>query len=361
MSSDGSLNVRDFGAVGDGASDDTAAIQKALDAAGERGAIVTVPAGVYAVGSLKLHPHTGLAGDATWSYREFGGSVLTLADPDAACLLDLTGATGATLTGLSLDGGGRNMEFANAACGVMIDKDDYGSEEDVPRIERCRIGGFGGDGVRFNRIWCWSVRHSMVCHNGGAGLRVRGWDGFLLDTWLSGNAGCGFAATDENASNTISACRIEWNRRGGIHIVGGNNVSITGNYIDRSGGCGIRIEGRDGAPSECMTVTGNVIYRSGRPGWRFLDDHESAHIWCQDARALTITGNAMRVGQDDGGKGDFSPRFGIVYQRLSYSIIKNNVLADGALEKLIVDLHDHGQVIEVSDNVGCLYAENGSG
>ena len=86
---------------------------------------------------------------------------------------------------------------------------------------------------------------------------------------------------------------------------------------------------------------------------------ENCIIWAADARGLTITGNAMRVGRDDGQVGDFSPRFGIVYQRLSYSVIKNNVLADGALEKLIVDLHDHGQVVEVSDNVGCLCPNEG--
>ncbi len=94
MGDQGSLNVRDFGAVGDGAADDTAAFQKALDAAAEGRAIVRVPAGAYGVGALKLHPQTGLWGDATWSYRDFGGSVLRLIDPDARCLLDLTGRWG---------------------------------------------------------------------------------------------------------------------------------------------------------------------------------------------------------------------------------------------------------------------------
>ena len=37
------FNVRDFGALGDGKTDDTAAFQKALDAAGKRTCIVDVP------------------------------------------------------------------------------------------------------------------------------------------------------------------------------------------------------------------------------------------------------------------------------------------------------------------------------
>ena len=44
------VEVRDFGAVGDGIADDTAAIQRAIDAGG----IVHFPPGVYLSGSLYL-------------------------------------------------------------------------------------------------------------------------------------------------------------------------------------------------------------------------------------------------------------------------------------------------------------------
>ncbi|MGM5020179.1 glycosyl hydrolase family 28-related protein [Tardiphaga sp. 367_B4_N1_1] len=46
------LNVRDFGAVGDGTTDDTAAIQAAFDAAKVSGGTVFVPAGKYAISTL---------------------------------------------------------------------------------------------------------------------------------------------------------------------------------------------------------------------------------------------------------------------------------------------------------------------
>lgn len=47
------FNVKDYGAVGDGATLDTTAIQKTIDAA-TAGSKVVLPAGIYLVGSLFL-------------------------------------------------------------------------------------------------------------------------------------------------------------------------------------------------------------------------------------------------------------------------------------------------------------------
>ena len=55
------LNVRTFGAVGDGATKDTAAFQKALDiCAAANGGEVVVPAGNYLIGSIELKSYTTL-------------------------------------------------------------------------------------------------------------------------------------------------------------------------------------------------------------------------------------------------------------------------------------------------------------
>ena len=64
-------NVRDFGAVGDGIANDTAAIQKAIDAGGT----VYIPGGIYRTGTLRLRSKGGL---------EMAPEAVLLASPDPA-------------------------------------------------------------------------------------------------------------------------------------------------------------------------------------------------------------------------------------------------------------------------------------
>ena len=55
------IDVRDHKAVGDGKTDDTAAIQKALDAAARTKGTVHIPEGVFCCSTLKVPPHVTLS------------------------------------------------------------------------------------------------------------------------------------------------------------------------------------------------------------------------------------------------------------------------------------------------------------
>ncbi len=338
---DTALNVRQFGAKGDGKTDDTKSIQSAVDAAAVRGGSVYVPPGVYRASELQMRPHVSLAGVPAWDYGHGFGSVIRLADENVGCLLNITGAVGVTVDGLALDGG----KLGAGVHGVWLNNPKY-EQEDTFRIERCQIANFSGDGVRLTRAWCFSIRHSMIAYNHGDGISLRGWDGFFLDNWLSGNRGAGFAAREENASCTFTANRIEWNREG-ILIVGGDGYNITGNFLDRAGTCGLAVLG-----GEQMSITGNFVKRSGKiakPG-----TYESCQIRLENARGITCCGNNLQVGRDDNASGVWSPTYGIVYKGLRNCVISNNVLHDGALQQLMVDLGGHGEGAVVKDNPGCL-------
>lgn len=203
------------------------------------------------------------------------------------------------------------------------------------------------------------IRSCMVSHNAGNGVWIRGWDGFLLDNWLSGNGQAGYGAYDENLSITMTGNRIEWNHRGGILSLGGGHYNITGNYIDRSGGPGIHFGPRGGVPCSVVSAVGNVIYRSGRPEWCPADDaYASCHARFESCRGLVFSGNSLNVSKDDRGQGRLSPRLGIVLRDLASSVVKDNVMHCGALERLVVDLGGHGEGVVIKDNVGTVFDPN---
>jgi len=349
------FNIVDFGAVGDGKTDSTAAIQKALDAAETCRGAVQVPPGHYMTGRLKMGKGVSLEGHSAWSFRSFGSSIFELNDPDADCLLDITGAFGCTIRGMSLNGN----RLGSSIHGVKLYWPVYngGSEEDTPTIDDCRIGHFTGDGVHLEHIWCFSVRHSMLCHNNGAGLYIDGWDGFILDNWFSGNRTGGMTGGPCAASITANGNRVEWNRLAGFYLPNVNCCNFNGNYFDRSGGPALVLGNEEGS-AMAVSVTGNLIYRSGKPAedrsgayLPFDDPYDNSHFRLTNAENVVITGNTFRLGRDDGGRGAFSPMYIAVVKNSHHCILKDNVWYNGSIAAGFIDLGNN-QELSMENNIG---------
>ncbi len=339
------VDARKFGAAGDGKTDDTAALQRAIDTAGEKTGAVLLPPGVYLTRELHVREGVALTGVAGWNYSFGGGTVLRLLGTDSACLLDLTEARGATLQGLALDGAGLGTNIH----GIATMRTGYGKHEDGFRIDTCQVARFSGSGLNLNKVWCFSVRHCEMMANRGDGMTLRGWDGFLLDNWFSGNGRAGFAAREENASVTFTANRVEWNAEENFVIAGGDGYQITGNFFDRAGTVGIALR-KNTRSCVQVAITGNFIKRSGK----MVKDatHESAQVVMEGGAGITFTGNVLQMGRDDGNAGVWSPAHGIVYGGLRDCVIANNTLHEGAMRQLMVDLGGHGEGVVVKDNPG---------
>src|ERR1039458_3465492 len=68
------IDVRKLGAAGDGKTDDTRVLQRALDAAAEKSGAVFVPPGVYLTQKLHVRAGIALVGVPAWNYSGPGGT-----------------------------------------------------------------------------------------------------------------------------------------------------------------------------------------------------------------------------------------------------------------------------------------------
>ncbi len=345
----GTFDIRDFGATGDGVTDDTNAIQAAIDRAAEVSGAVIVPPGTYLTGQLQARPGIVIEGLANYSYGidcDRGSRLKLREDATSQCLIDITGAIGVRLTRIVLQG--RGKDAPGVVHGIMLHKPEPYVHHDTPIIDECMVEHFSGDGIHLTGIFVFTVRHSFVKVNGGNGIHVvNGDDAFVIDSWLSNNSGAGYLA-ERSSAITVTGNRIEWNREGGIVLKGSTHYNLTGNYVDRSGTVGLRLEG-----ANHIAATGNIIYRSGKVEWANADPLDSAQVRMTDCRGVTLCGNNLIIGRDDGGEGVYSPDYGVVMGNCSECVVRSNSLARCCVKELFVDLGGN-ESSSVGDNPGSL-------
>ncbi|MDQ8183291.1 glycoside hydrolase family 28 protein [Pelagicoccus sp. SDUM812005] len=113
------LNVRDYGAVGDGVAMDTLALQETIDACAEKGGgTVWVPAGDYQIGSIKLKSHVTLSLDygatllGSQDIADYVNDMGKKREGSGHCLIYAVDATDIRIEGLGeIDGRGTPEAF----------------------------------------------------------------------------------------------------------------------------------------------------------------------------------------------------------------------------------------------------------
>jgi hypothetical protein len=224
-SGSGVLDVRAFGAVGDGVTDDTAAIQAAITAANGNGLGVLLATGAtYGITAFLNLSGARLVGDGTATIKALGTSTQTL-------LVRLT-TDNSGVVGVTLDGNAVARQASGGLVGspvqAVVGGANYCTVEDVI-VRDCGLPGtVAGSGVLFDLAQAptaGSVSHNAmrrvrVEDAGGnleMGLRVRSpFDGATYDP-----------AGPHAAYNTIEDCIIVGCRKHSIEIVGPNVIGTT--------------------------------------------------------------------------------------------------------------------------------------
>jgi len=350
------IEITAYGAVGDGATDNTRAIQKALDAAALAGGVVHVPTGDFLTGMLRVPAGiAGIQGDTPVAWGAKRGSVLRLRrDGDPACLLDFTETSDVFCRDLLLFGFGRDPEDP-VAHGLRVEKPSHDHKYGTGLVfDGLRIENFRGDGAHMQNAGVVTFRHCLVCGNGRNGILAHIWDGWVLDCMLSGNGLCGFHGCETTASMTITGNRVEWNGMGGFWCSNAYRLSLVGNTIDHSGYTGMHFE-----DSNTLAIQGNVFWRSGKPynpppndlPESFLTDplalSQARFLRC---RGVAFTGNALHAGLEDGDGGVWTPDYGLVVQGMQQSAFTGNTLWGCAMKEAVVDLGGHGEGFLLKDN-----------
>lgn len=240
-------NVKDFGAVGDGITDDTAALQKAVAASTH----ICFPPGVYSIDGIALRPNTTLEGstDVTLKHRSGKTPVIAL-------------ASHTRVTGFSVQGTNETSAAEPVDCMFASRVEDLRIENMV--LAHCNRG------LELEDLSQYVVANSRIANAKQQCVNL-----------VKANQG-------RVSNNVVDACAhgIQWWGGDGAvsEAIGISDISITGNLVSAVDGGGIW-----GSLGERITITGNTVQHCGDVG---IDPEAS--------RNVTINGNAVSDAKNGG-------------------------------------------------------------
>ena len=276
------VNAADFGASGDGITDDSAALEHALQDGD---------------GVLKLHKGT---------FRLSRTLVIDLSRTGYAAVIGEGGASRLIMTApgpaIRIVGTHQGTSVPKSVTPAVWDRERF------PRLEGFEIAGEHPRAVGIELVRTMQATVSQVlvrrCQYGihltGRNRNVQIANCHVYD---NDEYGIYFDRCDLHQTN-VSGCHISFNQRAGIKSRGGDvhNLQITGNDIeynnrpgidtDREGGAEIDFDASEGTISE-VTISANTIQSNIQPGGANLRIRGSEQGTTQGACLIAVTGNVI--------------------------------------------------------------------
>ncbi|MFJ8699469.1 right-handed parallel beta-helix repeat-containing protein [Streptomyces ardesiacus] len=323
------LNVKAdaYGAAGDGVTDDTTAIQAAIDAAGI-GGVVYLPRGVYRI-TRTLDLPRGVTLMGSHSNLMVGPGMV---DEDFPCYIqaDPSMTTGSMIQIIGEDDGvhpainGEQRLFNLMLDGSKVTTGNLdgiyskGNVQNVVMRDVCvrkmpNNGIITGSNATDEWPYSWRLHSVMVdnCKTNGI-VFERQTDLSLIDVQVIGCWATGFKLV--NAANTIlEACRAEWCGGDGFWITGawGNwpgsgSMTMSACSTDRNGFNGVKVDATGNGPFIINALQTRRDGRNGGPGGGGY-----AGLALSNRAPVIVTGLGCYVGTDDGGTANTSPQYGV--------------------------------------------------
>ncbi len=310
------LNIREFGAFGDGVHNDTKALIDAMERAVLEEGTVYFPSGVYCIDPVVVPSHITLCGCSAWGRGEDNGTaVLKALSGNARAFLDLDAARGTRIIGLTLDGDNQGEEMH----GIFS---KHGGVEQNNCYEDLKVCNFTGCGMKFDWVWVFAVRRCLVTNNRLSGMDVdRGYDGWVIDSDFSENGEHGIIAGPGMVCYT--GCRIDKNKKYGLLVDDTQNINVTGNRFCDNEGSAIFIR-----KSRASAFSGNVIISCGIKN----ADVSPCQVYMENSFGITFTGNTLSSADNK------APSYGIIYKDMTDSVIMANSLSLAAQKEGISEL-----------------------
>lgn len=291
-----------YGAIGNGSTDDTSAVNAAATAAGDWGQVFLNPAKTYRI-TASITPRTG--------QRWYGGGRITTANGYNFNAFDLSGKTDVTIEGLRASSGTLGAAYGAATARFVSAK----SGSHRCRVIRCHVTGFQS-AVQFNNSTDCKALDNVIVNPYGWGVNVQTDADFaevrgnritgavnehgvyvagsngnavlgvkVLDNWISG---CAIDGIKVSYADDTQVCGNHTfsNTGEGIYVtVGANRTEVLANQVYTNGGNGVLVyTGTAGDTIDRNRVISNVVRKNDKNGISvsYASTGAVTNTWVQD-------------------------------------------------------------------------------